>query len=201
MSANHFLAFFGKYSQQILLAWLALYLSVKLWGSETMTKRFLLLSAAGYGLVLLYMTLLSRGVHENSQYRLDFLWEYRQAFRLEAGRLQVRDSEFVWYIKNNIRLFVPMGVLLSEWHDAYGKNTFSRVLLTGCLVSVSLEISQLAFRMGLFELDDILNNTIGAILGYCFYVSAKKLMQSSRLRNRWRRSQMEKRSERDEEEN
>lgn len=182
MTANHILMFLTRNSLKLLLVWMAAYLLVKLWASGTAEKRFLQISAAGYGAVLLYMTLLSRGTHGTLHYQLEPLWEYRQAFRLEAGRLRVQNSEYVWLIGNNILLFVPLGVLLSECCDVFRKNTFFQVLAAGCLVSILLETGQLVFRMGLFELDDILNNTIGTILGFCFYLLAKKLMQGSRNR-------------------
>lgn len=112
------------------------------------------------------------------------MWEYRQAFRLEAGKLKIQDMEFALYIANNLLLFVPMGVLLSECCDACRKNAFVRVLSVSCLASALLEINQLVFHIGLFELDDILNNTIGAILGFGFYGLVKKLMQILRRGNR-----------------
>lgn len=176
--------FLSRYSFRFLLVWLAAYLLVKLWGSGTFTKGFLLFSVFGYAAVLLYMTLLSRGAHEGVRIQLELLWELRQAFLFEAGELRVQNSEYVWLIANNILLFVPLGVLVSECCDAYGKTTFLRVMATGCLVSAFLEISQLVFRIGLFELDDILNNTIGTILGFCFFVLAKRLTKILRCRSR-----------------
>lgn len=178
MSKNQFLAFSSRYSLQILLAWLAAYLLVKLWGSGTFIKRFLRLTAAGYVLVLLYVTLLSREIQTLRCYQLEPLWEYRQAFKFEAGKLKIQDMEYARYIANNILLFIPLGVLLSDFSDTCGKNTLRRVLPASCLVSASLEISQLVFRIGLFEFDDILNNSIGAVIGFCFYALAEKLKQS-----------------------
>lgn len=175
-------AIFSKYSLQILLVWLAAYLFVKLRGSGTFTKRFLLLSALGYVFVLLYMTLLSRGPHQQMRYQLELLWEYRQAFKLEAGKLRVENVEFVWYIANNILLFIPLGILLSEYYAPHCGSILLRGLATGCLVSVLLEIGQLVFRIGLFELDDILNNSIGALFGSCFYALAEK--RKRRFQNR-----------------
>lgn len=159
----------------MLLVWLAGYFLLKLLGRETQIKGFLLLSAIVYGAALLYMTLLSRGSNGGLHYQLELLWEYRQAFRFEAGKLNIQDMEFVWYIANNILLFIPLGVLLGEFYDTYRRRPLLWVLFTGGLVSALLEISQLVFRIGLFELDDILNNTIGGVLGFGCYALAKRM--------------------------
>lgn len=169
-------------SPLILLAWLAAYLLVNLLARKPTVRRFLFLSALCYGFVLLDMTLLGREPHEELRYQLELFWEYRLAFEFEAGRLTVENLEFLWYIRNNISLFVPLGVFLSEFLSAYRKNTIIMVLITGFLVSLLLETGQLVFRIGLFELDDILNNTIGAILGFCFYALTQRLRQISWLR-------------------
>lgn len=174
MSKAELSVFLLKYSPLILLAWLAASVLVNLLGSKTIARRFLLLSALCYGFVLLDMTVLGRAPNEDLHYQLKLFWEYRQAFGFQAGRLYVQNIEFLWYIRNNISLFVPLGVFLSEFHFADRKNTLFKVFLTGCLVSILLETSQLVFRIGLFELDDIFNNGIGTALGACFWVLTKK---------------------------
>ena len=51
---------------------------------------------------------------------------------------------------------------------------FAITVLTGILTSLSIEISQLCFRRGLFEWDDIIGNTVGTIIGYSIYKMVKK---------------------------
>ena len=51
------------------------------------------------------------------------------------------------------------------------------------MFSLSIELCQLVFHMGLFEFDDIINNTIGAILGFIIseripLTNVKKLLVS-----------------------
>ena len=42
-------------------------------------------------------------------------------------------------------------------------------VLIGFLCSVATEIIQLVFHLGLFEFDDILNNTLGCFIGLIIY--------------------------------
>ena len=58
-------------------------------------------------------------------------------------------------IIQNILLFIPFGFLIG------GK----RGIIAGVLLSIGIELSQYIFRLGYCELDDVLNNTIGAAIG------------------------------------
>ena len=62
----------------------------------------------------------------------------------------------------NYILFIPLGFLL---YLCFGKKWGLKVVLIGFLLSVSIEIVQLVFRIGLFEFDDIIGNTIGCLIG------------------------------------
>ena len=62
----------------------------------------------------------------------------------------------------NYVLFIPFGCLL---HLCFGEKFGLRVVIAGFLLSVSIEIVQLVFRIGLFEFDDMIGNTIGCLVG------------------------------------
>lgn len=62
----------------------------------------------------------------------------------------------------NYILFVPLGILL---YLCFGEKYGLRVVLIGFLLSASIEIVQLVFRIGLFEFDDMIGNTIGCLIG------------------------------------
>ena len=62
----------------------------------------------------------------------------------------------------NYLLFMPLGVLL---YLCFGEKYGLRVVIAGLLLSVSIEIVQLVFRIGLFEFDDMIGNTIGCLIG------------------------------------
>lgn len=74
-------------------------------------------------------------------------------------------------IIQNIVLFIPFGFLLCGATD---QPRTSRILLLGFLLSLSIELCQLLFRLGWFEVDDVLHNVLGTYLGICLYRRAIK---------------------------
>lgn len=84
-----------------------------------------------------------------------------------------------WEIKNkmwcdiikNILLFIPFGFLLPS-------KTFFRVILYGFFVSFSIEGLQFLFCLGICELDDVMNNVLGTILGYFIWIITTDFLNS-----------------------
>lgn len=72
----------------------------------------------------------------------------------------------------NYILFIPLGVLL---YLCFGKKWGLKVVLIGFLLSVSIEIVQLVFRIGLFEFDDMIGNTIGCLIGAVVWKATREL--------------------------
>ncbi len=69
-----------------------------------------------------------------------------------------------WNLLGNIIPFVPFGFLLPI---AYPKaNSFLKVLMVSLLFLFAIEIFQFFTRLGSFDIDDIMLNTIGISAGY-----------------------------------
>lgn len=67
----------------------------------------------------------------------------------------------------NILLFVPFGYLLPVlWNKA---DRWWKTVLLGFALSLTVELLQLITRLGMFDVDDLINNTIGAGVGYLLY--------------------------------
>ena len=64
----------------------------------------------------------------------------------------------------NILMFVPFGFLLPLFSDRFKK--FYWTLSLGFLFTFGIEATQYITKRGIFEVDDIMNNWIGAIIGY-----------------------------------
>jgi len=64
----------------------------------------------------------------------------------------------------NILFFIPHGVLFP-----CRKNQKS-VLVDAVLTSVLIEFSQYVFVLGECELDDVISNTIGGMIGFCIFI-------------------------------
>ena len=69
-------------------------------------------------------------------------------------------------IVQNLILFMPFGFLLYAVAD---QPRTARILLFGFLLSLAIELCQLFFRLGWFEVDDILHNVLGTYLGIRLY--------------------------------
>lgn len=76
--------------------------------------------------------------------------------------INVRNNAFV---VENVLLFIPYGFLYG-WAYRWGRSIF-RCALFGALTSMLIEYFQLLTGRGYFQIDDILTNTLGMILGAC----------------------------------
>lgn len=99
----------------------------------------------------------TRGISQ-SKPELEIFWSWKVA--LKGNRV------FLTEIIMNIVMFIPIG-LLYRIID----HRFLRCIMVGLLLTLLIETSQLIFQRGLFELDDIIHNVLGCIIGYvisCF---------------------------------
>ena len=106
-----------------------------------------------------YFTIFFREQGESHTYELELFWSYKK-WILEGS------VAFGLEILNNIVLFFPFGFILT---DALRRCPFWAVLLSSLAVSGCIEMSQLVFGLGLFEFDDIFNNVLGAVAGWCVF--------------------------------
>jgi glycopeptide antibiotics resistance protein len=65
----------------------------------------------------------------------------------------------------NIGMFIPFGVLI----PLSARFKFAGFLLCFELGLISLEVLQLVTKRGSFDIDDIILNTFGALIGYALY--------------------------------
>lgn len=75
----------------------------------------------------------------------------------------------------NVILFIPLGFFLPLLYKKY--NRVNRIVLTGFLFSISIEIVQM-FGMGSTDINDLITNTVGTCLGYYIYKVLFKLVQN-----------------------
>lgn len=98
----------------------------------------------------LYMTLGQRNDVKGGLNMIP-LWSYKQFFS---------NDELRWEIVNNILLFVPLGILLYQLYPRI------IILFVPILLSVVIEGIQYLFGLGLCELDDVISNGLGGIIGF-----------------------------------
>ena len=73
----------------------------------------------------------------------------------------------------NVVLFIPTGIILPILYKRL--NSFWKVTLTGFLISLSIEILQLPLVSRLSDVDDLILNTLGVMIGFGVYALVKRM--------------------------
>ncbi len=76
-------------------------------------------------------------------------------------------------IIGNCTMFIPTGILTPVLYRHLG--SFKKTVLTGFLISLSIEIIQLPFAVRASDIDDLILNTLGVAAGYGIYALVKWL--------------------------
>ncbi len=71
-------------------------------------------------------------------------------------------------LAGNVFAFLPLGIILPVINQKNAR--FLRILLSAILFSGLIELLQLVYHVGIFDVDDIFLNTCGAVLGYFVYL-------------------------------
>ena len=73
----------------------------------------------------------------------------------------------------NTAMFIPLGIV---WPAVFKKlNTHGKVILAGFGVSLTIEVLQLPFFGRSTDIDDLILNTLGFLIGYGIYLLVRKL--------------------------
>ena len=89
----------------------------------------------------------------------------------------ITDYEALWEMKVNIigntAMFIPIGII---WPAVYRElNTHKKVIAAGVGFSLFIEILQLPFYDRVTDIDDLILNSLGFLMGYGIYLLAKKV--------------------------
>lgn len=133
-----------------------------------------------YLLFVIRHTFLFREGGARMHMELTPFWSYRR---------WLVDKQWMYFkeIYLNILMLVPLGYLLPMLKK---QCSLKKVLLCGCILSVGIEVVQLVTYLGLCELDDVMNNTLGCAIGYGSYHLFTKIYQKVRrsIREKKRRT-------------
>ncbi len=67
----------------------------------------------------------------------------------------------------NTLIFSPLGFILPLLSDRFSK--FKNILFISVIFSLSIEISQLIFYLGACDVDDLILNVVGSLLGFSLF--------------------------------
>lgn len=117
-----------------------------------------------YVFLVFSSTVFSRSYTGVHSYRLLPFWSYREIFHY--GRMDLLVENLL-----NIVLLMPAGFLLPVLNRKF---KLKHIILAASVMSYTIELSQLIFCKGLFELfDDPFHNILGAVIGYGMYMGVK----------------------------
>lgn len=120
--------------------------------------------------------------YETYKYNLELFKEIK---RYWYNREKIGTLFFLINLVGNVVVFMPFGFLVPVMYREQRKDVVYRghyfrsmlfVLLLGFLFSLVIEFIQLVTKVGCFDVDDLLLNTSGVLLGYIIYYISKKLI-------------------------
>ncbi len=110
------------------------------------------------------ITVIAREHTAKARYQLVLFWTYKA---IEKGRTYLK-AEIFW----NVVLFIPVGILVSLF---FSKRKAWIGIFISLFLSCSIELMQLLLHRGLFEFDDIIHNTAGAVTGFVLCLAARMI--------------------------
>ena len=105
---------------------------------------------------IFYITVFSRKRGQVLEYNHEIFWSYRAAL-VDGGYLEE--------IGLNILLFVPLGVIWGSLIKEGKKYFYLLIVIFGGVLSACIEFLQYKWKCGFSEIDDVISNFFGIILG------------------------------------
>jgi glycopeptide antibiotics resistance protein len=135
----------------------------------TLKQVILIMFIVGYIIMVLGVTIISRQVDVDvGGLNLYLFSTYKKAW----NSFTVRDWQLIIF---NIVMFVPVGILFPIFNEKFRKPYL--IIGTGILFTGLIECIQFITHRGIFELDDLFNNILGTIIGYCLVMIALTLIK------------------------
>lgn len=124
-----------------------------------------------YTIFVVWMTLLKREPRVRARViKPELFWALRGWINGAPDGKQ----ESIQYIQN-VLFFIPFGFL-------FPSKKWKPVFMTAFMTSAIIEATQYIFNLGWCELDDVISNTAGALIGFGCYVIVQKLIYKGESR-------------------
>lgn len=125
-----------------------------------------------YGLTVIYRSFTLRLNHVFIPF-----WSYK-------GLLKGEMPPLLYEMIMNLVLFIPAGLLLgTQITKRTTRQQWVFAFLLGLVLSLSIEVLQLVFQRGSFEIDDIIHNTVGCLMGFAIWRGCAKLIVAIKSHN------------------
>ncbi|NLO09302.1 MAG: VanZ family protein [Clostridiales bacterium] len=137
-------------------------------------------------LFYIYILLLSYFLFFSERYGRDLVTQqynlqlFKEIKRFIKYREQIGWEGFIVNIFGNVIAFMPYGFLLPLLNRAYRK--FYIIAILSIIFSLLIEAAQLLLKVGVFDVDDILMNSLGGILGYLVFLISHSIYKGMEVR-------------------
>lgn len=96
----------------------------------------------------------------------------------------MESSIYLRMVLLNIFLFIPYGVFVTLAFDGESfKKTLLISILSALCITVLIEVTQVLFRLGTAETDDVILNVFGAFLGILPYIIVRSVRERRQMRH------------------
>lgn len=189
------------------------------WGTNPYAGRLLRIRRLLLGVMLLgylgiycYITFFSRAAHGEYRIKTDFFAQFFASFQLDKGfdgfvdaimhghplqalrSVHILDFQTIAEVYLNVMLYVPIGYLLPYVFPWFRTRPRLRATAACFFVSLATENIQLITKVGFYDLNDLVTNTLGGLVGATCFVSFAFVATSPNWRKelkryrRWRRN-------------
>lgn len=117
----------------------------------------------GYVFLVLCTTIFFREETFLKRYHLRPLWSYTELY-----------NNIIVQLIMNIMMFIPIGLFSG---GALKKKNIWNVIGIGLVLSLFIELTQLITTRGVFNVDDIIHNVLGSVIGFSFFVLCYKIIK------------------------
>lgn len=162
----------GIYLILIVFFCLGTVITIGLKGIKNVARYSMGLLLLEYIFLLYATTVIHRDTMRELKYNFTPFWSY----------IEIADGDTAGLLSENIMnvvAFVPVGLLLGlvltygKIYDVKWKKGLLISFLLGVGLSVGIESLQFTFKKGFAEMDDVMHNTIGCLVGYGIIYSMK----------------------------
>ena len=156
-------------------------------------REFILFVFFIYFLVLLKLTLFKWGIIELTNQFNGYMYRqygifgiinivpFKETINIIAdSNISLRNS--LINVVGNILVFMPLGFFISMLFEKH--NNLKKVLKIGFLSSLCIEICQLFVGSNVCDIDDVIYNTVGAVIGFICFRTFEKIIEKVNLKEK-----------------
>ena len=147
---------FLKGTGSILFASFVVFVAFK--GFKKSLRYTALVALLEYIILLYCSTVIYRITQTERKYDFHPFWTY--------SAIMEGKEQYITEAIMNVIAFIPLGLLLG---CSFQSITWWRVFMVGSLLSMGIETLQFLYMKGFSELDDVMHNALGCMIGYGLY--------------------------------